>query len=228
MHECYKKTTVPIDQTSIKTLYVFVEISLDAQHLAQSVRLNFPSDRQRFRESLLEHEEDDAQRPLGAPVGRTQHLRIEGPEAETTAAQNSAHSDNIGSEESRSLPVPDGEPTRLALVSTIQFVAALQRLKEDLATEWTNDTPLRAPSIPAALLTDSPSSVSPPESVRLAENADAHEVSMPKLWTGKYDATIPRSKPLSPGEILGCTAPRLKDVDALMSVSPSIPPCDVF
>jgi len=37
-----------------------------------------------------------------------------------------------------------------------------------------------------------------------------------KLWCGRYEVTIPRSKPLSPGEILGCTAPRLNDVDALI------------
>ncbi len=37
--------------------------------------------------------------------------------------------------------------------------------------------------------------------------------------TGAYDVTIPRSKPLSPGEILGCTAPKLGDVDAILFVS---------
>jgi diphthamide synthase subunit DPH2 len=36
--------------------------------------------------------------------------------------------------------------------------------------------------------------------------------------TGLYDATIPRSKPLSPGEILGCTAPKLGNVDAVLFV----------
>ena len=31
-----------------------------------------------------------------------------------------------------------------------------------------------------------------------------------------YKVEIPQCKPLSPGEILGCTAPRLKDKDAFM------------
>ncbi|KAH8830665.1 putative diphthamide synthesis protein-domain-containing protein [Flagelloscypha sp. PMI_526] len=74
------------------------------------------------------------------------------------------------------------QPTRLALVSTIQFVAALNGLKEDLVKEY-----------------------SPPSSV-----SSSH------LYCGKYEPTIPRAKPLSPGEILGCTAPSLGDVDAIL------------
>ena len=31
-----------------------------------------------------------------------------------------------------------------------------------------------------------------------------------------YKVEIPQCKPLSPGEILGCTAPRIKDKDAFM------------
>lgn len=36
------------------------------------------------------------------------------------------------------------------------------------------------------------------------------------VWRGKYEITVPQAKPLSPGEVLGCTAPKLNDVDALM------------
>ena len=160
---------MPIDQTSIKTLYIFVEIAIDSNHLAQTVRLNFPDHRQRFHESLLNSEEMESQIPTGQKIGKTRHLRIEGPSEGPTEK-----TDGIAKFSSHN-------PTRLALVSTIQFVAALQRLKEDLTQE-----------------------------IVLAGE------SQPKLWSGKYEATIPRSKPLSPGEILGCTAPRLGDVDALM------------
>lgn len=31
-----------------------------------------------------------------------------------------------------------------------------------------------------------------------------------------YNISVPQCKPLSPGEILGCTAPKLTDVDAIM------------
>ncbi|KAF7433295.1 Diphthamide biosynthesis protein 1 [Pleurotus ostreatus] len=120
-HSCL----VPMDQTTIKTLYVFVEIGIDSTHLVQTIRANFPDTRNEFHEALLDDEE-----------------------ARSKIA----------------------EATRLALVSTIQFVAALQHLKEQLTI----------------------------------------------LNTGRYDVTIPRAKPLSPGEILGCTAPQLGDVDAIL------------
>ncbi|KAG9093192.1 Diphthamide biosynthesis protein 1 [Ceratobasidium sp. UAMH 11750] len=84
---------------------------------------------------------------------------------------------------------PD-EPTRLALVSTIQFVAAVQRLKDDLTAEIADGQALGG---------------------ALPEHRT-------DVWSGRYEASIPRSKPLSPGEILGCTAPRLADVDALIYV----------
>lgn len=56
--------------------------------------------------------------------------------------------------------------TRIALVSTIQFVAALQGVAEELRET--------------------------------------------------FSVVIPQVKPLSPGEILGCTSPKLEDVDALI------------
>lgn len=33
-----------------------------------------------------------------------------------------------------------------------------------------------------------------------------------------YTVTIPQIKPLSPGEVLGCTAPKLGEADAIMYV----------
>ncbi|KAL5527399.1 hypothetical protein ACEPAG_6190 [Sanghuangporus baumii] len=166
-HSCL----VPIDTTTIKTLYVFVEISIDSRHLLETVRLNLPDDRSLFQEQLLSSEETRSQLPVGTTLGGGRHLRIEGPKQED------------------SLPLPTDDalsrtrlPTRLALVSTIQFAAALQRLKEDL-------------SVPVA---------------------DNHAQSNPSYWTGAYETTIPRVKPLSPGELLGCTAPALQEVDALL------------
>ncbi|CAE6423006.1 unnamed protein product [Rhizoctonia solani] len=169
-HSCL----VPIDTTTIKTLYIFVEIAIDAEHLTNTIRMNFPSSRQTFRERLLTDEH--------IPTGEQIHsgkaaLSIEAPE------------DTKG----KSKEPEENQPTRLALVSTIQFVAAVQRLKDDLSTEGG----------PVGLITG-------PES---------EESTGPRLWHGRYEATIPRSKPLSPGEILGCTAPRLSnDVDALIYV----------
>ncbi|KAJ7507524.1 putative diphthamide synthesis protein-domain-containing protein [Mycena galericulata] len=173
-HSCL----VPMDQTTIKTLYIFVEIAIDSVHLAQSVRLNFPDDRHLFHEALLDSEESDSKIPAGRQIGSTGHLRIEGPTSRDGPSSQA--------------------PTKLALVSTIQFVAALQRLKEDLSSEHED---LESTPQPTGLL---------------AEASMSTTLTSSNFWRGKYNATIPRSKPLSPGEILGCTAPRLEDVDALI------------
>ncbi|KAI0320607.1 diphthamide synthesis protein [Amylostereum chailletii] len=186
-HSCL----VPMDQTTIKTLYVFVEIGVDSVHLAQTVRLNFPSERSRFHETLLSSEDTDAAIPAGQTIGKPRHVQIEGPPPSTRPTEQDSdglHSDVVSAPE----PVA---PTRLALVSTIQFVAALQKLKDDLTMEYPETGPL----------------LSSPDSSDSAVQAAGD-----KWWTGPYDASIPRSKPLSPGEILGCTAPRLGDVDALI------------
>ncbi|KAF8897304.1 Diphthamide synthesis [Infundibulicybe gibba] len=187
-HSCL----VPMDQTSIKTLYIFVEIGIDSEHLASTVRRNFPDDRRVFQEALLDAEDTDSQIPAGTHIGPARHLRIEGP----SLGDNPTISANPGS----GVPSGSGGSTRLALVSTIQFVAALQRLKEDLTSET-----ITSQSIPPHSLDGGP-----------AQGRQVEYPGTPKMWTGKYEATIPRSKPLSPGEILGCTAPRLGDVDALI------------
>ncbi|KAJ3563395.1 hypothetical protein NP233_g8971 [Leucocoprinus birnbaumii] len=170
-HSCL----VPVDQTAIKTLYVFVEIGIDSAHLHQ--------------ERLLDAEEELSRIPAGQQIasGMAQ-LRIEGPSIDSFETE--LHS-----------PTASAEPTRLALVSTIQFVAALQKLKEDLSTEY---TPV-AQEKPSGLISNG-----------VDGNTSNEPVARTKYWTGAYEATIPRSKPLSPGEILGCTAPFLKDVDALI------------
>eukprot|EP00118_Oscarella_pearsei_P005499 m.25334 g.25334 ORF g.25334 m.25334 type:complete len:379 (+) comp28779_c0_seq2:217-1353(+) len=90
-HSCL----VPIDVTSVKVLYVFVDIKIDVRHFIDTVKHNF---------------------------------------------EKGAH---------------------LALVSTIQFVSTLQVAYQELQSEYT--------------------------------------------------VTVPQVKPLSPGEILGCTSPRLAD-----------------
>ena len=127
-----------MDQTNIKTLYVFVEIAIDTIHLAQTVRLNFPDDRRTFHETLLDSEEIDRDIAAGADIGHLRHLRIEGPPM--TSA-----SDAQGASDDRSTRAHPIEPTRLALVSTIQFVAALQRLKDELNAEYSGAPPLGLP-----------------------------------------------------------------------------------
>ncbi|KAJ3539303.1 hypothetical protein NM688_g6380 [Phlebia brevispora] len=187
-HSCLVPTTV----TTIKTLYVFVEIAIDSQHLSQTIRLNFPTNRREFQEALLDSEETDSRIPAGRPIGPGQHLRIEGPSTDSSTGQPSPNTGQSTAVSSTNAP---DKATRLALVSTIQFVAALARLKDDLTAEF----------------------IDPDEHVNEGTNAGELEVSRPRLHAGKYEAIIPRIKPLSPGEILGCTSPHLDDdVDALV------------
>ncbi|KAJ3018383.1 Diphthamide biosynthesis protein 1 [Thoreauomyces humboldtii] len=95
-HSCL----VPVDVTPIKTMYVFVDIGIDAFHFVDTVRHNFEGG------------------------------------------------------------------TRLVMVATVQFLTSLQDAKTRLEADYT--------------------------------------------------LLVPQSRPLSPGEVLGCTAPRLEGYDALV------------
>ena len=110
--------TVPVDTVTIKTLYIFVEISLDSRHLSQTVRLNIPASRSVFKEQLSQFDEA-GYIPSGSVLRSLSHLRIGNGNEEADSSGEAYHS-------------PE-EPTCLALVSTIQFAAALQTLRDDLS-----------------------------------------------------------------------------------------------
>ncbi len=172
---------VPIDTTKIRTLYVFVEIGIDASHLIQTIRANIPPNVDDFATLQLH------QNTLS---GSTAKLSIDDGMAPTKKPEKPARK------------------TKLALVSTIQFVAAIQTLHECLCVDMPDETDHTVG--PTALIETSPSEAT----------SSAVDVGIPRqLHRGAYETFIPRSKPLSPGEILGCTAPLLPpDADALMSV----------
>ncbi|TFL05891.1 diphthamide synthesis protein [Pterulicium gracile] len=179
-HSCL----VPIDQTTIKTLYVFVEIGVDSSHVADTIRRNFPSNRTNFHEQLLDGEEERSKVPAGTRIGiMSTQLRIEDGSEHAPQAEDGDSVAPVGA-------AAASERTRLGLVSTIQFAAALHQLKQDLTLKQSSS---------------SSSTVVPPT-----------EITEYSLNRGAYDISIPRSKPLSPGEILGCTAPQLTDVDAII------------
>ncbi|KAK1922991.1 putative cytoplasm protein [Papiliotrema laurentii] len=171
-HSCL----IPVSQTTLKTLYVFVEIAIDTPHLALSVRRNFPSTRQAFQRAVIgaETAETGGKVPISLDPSSEGHKQA----ADATM---------------------EDLPTRLALVSTIQFVAAVQSLRTALET-----------------------ALPPLEDENVDEAEDGMIAKMRKkdigVWRGKYEVTIPQARPLSPGEVLGCTAPKLKDVDALIYV----------
>lgn len=176
---------MPIDTTNIKTLYVFVEISIDSQHLLDTVRHNIPDNADDLREQLLNSEDNLSAVPAGSSLASLRHLRV----SDINEGANAAAGQDGCSGASR-------RPSRLALVSTIQFAAALQKLKEGLSNDdLPGDKRMRSPG--------------------------AQQLGL-NYSEGKYDAIIPRSKPLSPGEILGCTAPTIEGFDALLLVNENL------
>ena len=161
-HSCL----IPVDQTMIRTLYVFVEIRVDTQHLLSTIRANFPAEKAQFHNTVFK-----------APEHRSD------PSVEVA------------------VDAPRGGRTHLALVGTVQFIAALQEMREQLTKGASDADTSGAPAIEAA--------------------PDASAPSEAPMWhRGAYDITIPQIKPLSPGEILGCTSPRLDahSVDAILYV----------
>lgn len=162
-----------MDTTTIKTLYVFVEIAVDRAHLAASIRLNFPH-------------------CIPSPHGSLGSAKGKGPQLEIAVESTSPQVPTVAST----------LPTKLAVVGTIQFVAAVQGLKTDLEAPPPADE--RLP--PLAITSDS------------ATPSTSQIVAVRVVPT--FDITVPQVKPLSPGEILGCTAPRLAaDTEALVYVS---------
>lgn len=146
-----------------------MEIAVDRAHLAASIRLNFPQ-------------------CIPSPHG-VGSAKGKGPELEITIEPTTSPVP---------LPVSIG-PTKLAVVGTIQFVAAVQGLKIDLEAP--------APEDPASA-----------QLAITADNEPTSTVALPRI-APTFSVTVPQVKPLSPGEILGCTAPRLSlDTEALMSV----------
>ncbi|GAA5834953.1 hypothetical protein JCM11251_002070 [Rhodosporidiobolus azoricus] len=204
-HSCL----VPVDTTTIKTLYVFVEISVDRPHLAASVRLNFPHCIPPRTSSTLSNA------ALAKGKGPELEIAIEPPSSSAKPSCPSCASRS----ECCSSPAPSSatspaEPvaaapktTKLAVVGTIQFVAAVQGLKEDLEAEEAAQAQLLA--IEAAMPDD--------EDEQSGEGAEGKALIEEKKQ--KFEIVVPQVKPLSPGEILGCTAPRLAaDIDALLYV----------
>ena len=46
--------------------------------------------------------------------------------------------------------------------------------------------------------------------------ATLHSVAQELRQDHDFEVTVPQSKPLSPGEVLGCTSPQVRDADVLV------------
>jgi 2-(3-amino-3-carboxypropyl)histidine synthase len=187
--DCSCVPVVPVDQTSIRSLYVFVEIAIDPRHLHATVRSNFPSSKKAFIQEILQKQE------AVDPKGKA---RV------AVDIEDGGHD-----------PGPEGR-THLVLVATVQFINALQGLKEDLEKEFRresdDDVGQNSCTRRGNLLVNSQRDIE-----------EAASSPTQTWYSSPYRITIPQVKPLSPGEILGCTSPRLpqgmsKGVDGIIYV----------
>lgn len=172
-HSCL----IPVDQTMIRTLYVFVEIQVDTTHLYQTIRVNFPADRACFR-----------QRVLTSPYEQATHAALPVQAQEPTTSKK--------------------QPTHIALVGTVQFIGAIQAIREALTTCPSED------DISAR------KAIAPKEESEIAGAEHDNSIFGTSGAHGAFKASVPQIKPLSPGEVLGCTSPKLdaSDVDAILYV----------
>lgn len=198
-HSCL----VPVDTTTIKTLYVFVEIAVDRMHLAQTVRLNFPH-------CIPPRANAAVADKNGKGKGPELEIAIEPPTERHSCCKRGAGSCPAGgcrpetTAATDATPSPPSAKTKLAVVGTIQFVAAVQGLKADLDAEEAVHAGRLA--IEAADHRDDND-----------QTADVAQQQQQSTTRTEFELVVPQVKPLSPGEILGCTAPRLEaDVDALL------------
>lgn len=173
-HSCL----IPVDQTSIKTLYVFVEIGIDRTHLLETVRANFP---------------------IHLPPSPSLNLPSHQTECSTPKRQGPKQIEIALEEEPNESPSELTKVVHLAVVGTVQFVAAVQGLKSDL------EQPSPIPELS--------------EQLKITKAPDSNETQPGRSSAIQFRVTVPQVKPLSPGEILGCTAPKLNsDVDAILYV----------
>ncbi|CAH7668790.1 putative diphthamide synthesis protein-domain-containing protein [Phakopsora pachyrhizi] len=162
-HSCL----IPIDQTTIRTLYVFVEIGIDQKHLEQTIRLNFPA--------CLNPKEKTSDLPTNDHEGEDDLVVV-----------------------------------RLAVVGTVQFISAVQALKYDLEREENDDNHQDSNSSLKMICDD--------DNGRMQQHGE-NLSKMTGRYRVKFEVTVPQIKPLSPGEILGCTAPKLSpSTDAILYV----------
>jgi len=154
--------------------------------LAASVRLNFPH---------------CIPPRNSATLSNAALAKGKGPELEIAIESPNPSTQTDASTEAQEEPKKK-KTTKLAVVGTIQFVAAVQGLKSDLEIEEASRSEQLAIE-------------APPSESQLQETDQTNRQSQKKEEA--FEIIVPQVKPLSPGEILGCTAPRLADdVDALL------------
>ena len=182
---CRRPFVVPIDTTAIRCIYVFVEISVDTKHLLDTVKLNFPACLA-TSSTAASRTSNKGKAPAREPGDPAVTIGDDVAVLETKSGSKTWEEDE------------QAQDCHLAVVGTVQFLAAVHGLKPELEKQsGLGNFPLTQLALTDGII-DAPVS---------------------RSRCPKYRITIPQVKPLSPGEVLGCTAPRLPaDVDALLYI----------
>lgn len=225
----------------IRTLYIFVEIAVDSPHLSSTIRSNFPSKRSEFRRKILGIGSSSSNDAASSSTDQVQEsskgkklkkieIETESQEDQSTSIESrfqetldidekiqnplreEGQDEEIGGNRDRE--EEDDRPTHFALVATVQFIGALQGLKESL--ERIEPKPLPRSNGNGEgnrlMITDDPSSSSSPNPTTSNSTQDSTSTptstSTSTWYSSSYLITVPQSKPLSPGEVLGCTSPQ--------------------
>jgi 2-(3-amino-3-carboxypropyl)histidine synthase len=180
-HSCL----VPVGVTAVPCMYVFVDVAVDVEHLVGTVRLNFPpvleGREQREAAGVGEQEEQEGAMAR-AGKGQGQADAEEEDAAGGGAAAAAGRAGRAGGDPTGRPPTSPSLPMPvrcLALAGTIQFSGAIAAAR-------------------AALLAG--------EGEGEGGEGGAAAAAAPYP---RGSLIVPKSRPLSPGEVLGCTAPRL-------------------
>ena len=208
-HSCL----IPIDATLIKMLYVFVDIKIDNEHVIRTLMHNFaPQSTQKAKGG-----DDDAIEVNGpnSSVTSEQELLEERPSSTVTKRESKKESDLSTSAKQE---LNEGSNTAKKQYSDIS--ATKQEAMTD-STTANQGTGRKESDVPACAASGS-------DTLALVSTIQfvAALQSIARELEGRgYRVVVPQTKPLSPGEILGCTSPRVNREQRLRPGSDSDSSC---
>ncbi|MCO5561152.1 hypothetical protein L7F22_014773 [Adiantum nelumboides] len=209
-HSCL----VPVDQTMIRTLYIFVEIAVDSPHLSSTIRSNFPSKRSEFRRKILGIGSSSSNDAASSSTDQVQESS-KGKKLKKIEIETESQEDQSTSIESRFQETLDIDEK---IQNPLREEGQDEEIGGNRDREEEDDRPTHFALIHGngegnrLMITDDPSSSSSPNPTTSNSTQDSTSTptstSTSTWYSSSYLITVPQSKPLSPGEVLGCTSPQ--------------------
>lgn len=155
---------------------------MDAAHICATIRSNFPSEKADFKAQVLEQPENGIKPEIAIAF-----------EAEEQGAQEKSD-------------VAIARPTHLALVATVQFINVLPSIRDSLEMRLDHGQFYDVGGADTAAVN---SGLALQSGSGKDEDSTMSRLTTQSWFASPYRITIPQIKPLSSGEILGCTSPNL-------------------